>query len=124
MIEKGLTKFEQEQAYIKQNVTLQSVATMIGTNPKYLSQYINVCKQTGFSEYLNNLRIKYVLNRLEKSFIEREDRFRIWSMSDVAEAAGFGSREYYAKAFVKFTNMKHSDYVGQLEKIHKKGRNS
>jgi len=45
-------------------------------------------------------------------------------MSDVAKAAGFGSREYYSKAFFKYTNMKHLDYVRQLEKDYKKGRNS
>jgi AraC-like DNA-binding protein len=123
-IEQNLKLFEQNEGYLKNSTTLSGIARNIGTNQRYLSQYINHSKGVGFPEYINTLRIEYVLKRLSQSYVNREDRFRIWSMSEVAKAAGFGSREYYAKAFFKYTNMKHRTYINQLEKNYSKRRNS
>lgn len=124
LITEKLKKFEKDEGFLHPSTSLTSIAKTLKTNPRYLSIYINHYMGQKFPDYLNTLRIKYVLNRLESSFVNRKDRFRIWSMNEIAKEAGFGSREYYSRAFFKYTNMKHRSYLKQLEKQQNIGRNS
>jgi len=68
-IKSKLKEFEIGKAFLDPKTNLNKIAIQLGTNSKYLSMYINQFKGFGFPEYLNKLRIEYVLNRLSKSFV-------------------------------------------------------
>jgi len=119
-IKEGLNKFENKEGYLQPNVTVGGIAKKIGTNRKYLSQYVNHVKEVKFPDYINALRIDYALRR----FHTNEGNFKIWRMNAIAKELGFSSREYYTKAFQKHTKIKPNEYLENLMKDEKKHRNS
>ena len=60
----GLKKLEQKEAFLDPNFKLAFVAKKLNTNTAYLSQYFNQVMQKSFSEYTQELRIHYVLQKL------------------------------------------------------------
>ncbi|WP_433991486.1 hypothetical protein U8527_20225 [Kordia algicida OT-1] len=61
-----LDKLEESLFFLNSNCTLQTLAKKVKTNTNYLSKIINKYKQKKFYEYLNDLRIQYVLKRLNE----------------------------------------------------------
>jgi len=116
----GLSAFQNREEYLRSNVTVGDVAKKIGTNRKYLSQYINHVKGVKFPDYVNSLRIEYALRRFQTN----EGNFRVWRMNAIATELGFSSREYYTKAFLKHTNIKPNDYLEKLRNDLEKQRDS
>ncbi|MBU2974967.1 helix-turn-helix domain-containing protein [Zobellia sp. B3R18] len=114
-IKEGLNMFMLKQEYLKPNITVGDLAKTIGTNRKYLSQYINHVKGIKFPDYINTLRIEYALHRLQTN----EGNFRVWRLNAVAKELGFSSAEYYSKAFKKHTNYKPNVYLENLIKNEK-----
>jgi len=119
-IESGLDLFEKNEEYLASSITVGEIAKKIGTNQKYLSQFINYEKNMKFPDYINSLRIDYALRRFETN----EGKFRAWKLNAVAKELGFNSREYYVKAFVKYTGMKPNHYLDRLIKDIEKHRDS
>ncbi|TPN84531.1 hypothetical protein [Aquimarina algicola] len=56
-----LKKFEDNEEYLKRKITTITLAKKFNTNTKYLSRIVNTYKQKTFTEYINELRINYVL---------------------------------------------------------------
>ncbi len=62
-----------EKRFCREGLTIKDVATEMGTNQNYLSQYLNNCLNKTFSVWLNTLRIeesKILLTSSEKLSIE------------------------------------------------------
>lgn len=56
--------FEKDKMFLQQSLTLKDVATKIGTNRSYLSEYINNKKNSTFFDYVNNYRLEYAVKLL------------------------------------------------------------
>ena len=105
-----LHMFEQEKRYLTKSITLNSLAKEIHTNTNYLSKIINTYKESSFSNYLNTLRINFIVNELNV-----KNKYSKFTIQALAEEAGFNTSESFAKAFYKITNAKPSDYIRKLE---------
>lgn len=109
-----LNRFERENGFLKKKLKIYDLAKQFGTNSKYLSMAINEYKHKNFSQYLNDLRISYVITRL------REDKkFRKYTIKAIAEEIGFSNSESFSKAFHKITKIYPSFFIKQLEKSEK-----
>ena len=108
---KGLEHFEQNQIYTDQNITLHSLAKMIGSNSAYVSKVINNVKQKNFASYLNDLRITFATKKLQS-----DTTFRKFTIKAIALDAGFKSAESFSKLFYKKNNIYPSFYIKQLRK--------
>lgn len=106
-----LEEFEQSEAYLAQDVSLQSVAKKFKTNSSYLSKVINLKKDKNFSQYINELRIEFAVNELK-----RNARFRKYTIRAIAEEVGFGNSQSFSKAFYKRTGLQPSYFVRNLNK--------
>src|SRR5690606_2652902 len=62
---KKLEQFEVNKGFIKQNLTLSKLAASLKTNPKYLSKVIVDYKQKEYTQYINDLRINYLIELLK-----------------------------------------------------------
>ena len=51
--------FDIEQMYLKPNINMSQIATMIGTNRSYLSVYLNKNLHANFYDYVNRYRLEY-----------------------------------------------------------------
>lgn len=63
VLDKLLKKFNkvfiEEQAYLDPNMTMEEMASRIGTNRTYISRIVNMKYGVSFREYLNTLRIEH-----------------------------------------------------------------
>ncbi|MBW1297685.1 helix-turn-helix domain-containing protein [Aquimarina litoralis] len=110
-----LEKLEDSDFFIQQDCNLYSTAKKIGTNTSYLSKTLNEYKKQSFVEYLNNLRINYVLNRLKN-----DSKFRAYTITAISEEIGYKSTNTFTKAFRKKTNLTPSYYIKQFIKEENK----
>lgn len=106
-----LTRFEEKQGYLKPNITVSSLSKDLKTNSKYLSKTINAFKQKSFSNYINDLRIHFIVEKLKA-----EPKFRRYTIKAISSECGFNTTEAFSKSFYKTTGIYPSFFLKQLEK--------
>ncbi|WP_299221355.1 helix-turn-helix domain-containing protein [uncultured Aquimarina sp.] len=113
---KKLSIFEEKQEFLQPNITVSSLSKDLKTNSKYLSKTINFYKQKSFSNYINDLRIHFVVERLKS-----DTKFRKYTIKAIANEIGFNTTEAFSKSFYKTTGIYPSFFLKQLEKkeVHK-----
>ncbi|MBR9854664.1 MAG: helix-turn-helix domain-containing protein [Algicola sp.] len=109
IILKRLTKLEQEHFFLDHSCSLREVALQLKTNPKYLSQVVNQEKRMSFSNYINELRINYLLERL----LEDPD-FRHNKLSYIATSVGYNNLNTFNTAFKKRQGILPSFFINEL----------
>lgn len=107
---KKLATFEKEQGYLVMNLKLTDLAKQFDTNSSYLSKTINHFKDKNFSQYLNDLRIAYVLNHLKE-----DKKYRKYTIRAIAEEIGFSNAESFAKAFYNQTGLQPSYFIKKIK---------
>ena len=106
-----LEKFEKSKKFAKKNYTLSSLAKELHTNSSYLSKIINTTKSVNFSNYLNDLRIEYAIEKLTEDKL-----FRAYTIEAIANAVGFNKAQSFSTAFYKKTGIYPSYFIKQLKK--------
>ncbi len=110
----GLEKLEQSLYFLNSNCNLQNMAKKVKTNTTYLSKIISTYKHKKFYEYINELRIEYVLKRLKE-----DSKFRNYSIKHIAEEIGYKSTNSFTKYFKAYTKLYPSYYIKNLEDTDK-----
>jgi AraC-like DNA-binding protein len=108
---KQLDKFERDKKFLEKDITLVKLAAAFNSNNKYLSKIIAHYKEKGFVEYINALKIDYLINLLQE-----DKRIRNYTNKALAEEAGFSSTQRFANAFLTKTGMPTSFFIEQLKK--------
>jgi AraC-like DNA-binding protein len=106
----GLKKLEQKQTFLEPNFKLAFVAKKLNTNTAYLSQYFNQVMQKTFSEYTQELRIHYVLQKLKDA-----PYFRKYTLQAIAEEVGYKDAKTLVRVFKKQTGLSPNYYIERLE---------
>lgn len=106
----GLKKLELKETYLDPNFKLAFVAKKLNTNTAYLSQYFNQVMQKTFSEYTQELRIHYVLQKLKDS-----SYFRKYTLQAIAEEVGYKDANTLVRVFKKQTGLSLNYYIEKLE---------
>ena len=110
-IKTKIIHFESSTGFKQNNLTLDKLARDLDTNRDYLSKFINEEKGKNFSQYLNELRINYILLEL------RNDRkLRKYTINAIASEVGFSTSESFSNAFKRTTGTLPSFYIKLLEK--------
>ena len=107
-----LDKLETQEYFLNSNCNSQSIAKKTKTNVTYLSQIINTYKGKSFTDYINDLRIEYVLKRLKN-----DKKFRSFSIKGIATELGYKTDDSFVKHFKKKTGLNPSYYIKELNKI-------
>lgn len=107
-IRKNLQKFEDEKEFLKPNLNLKKIAIRVGTNPNYLSFYINTEKGMHFNRYLSELRIKYIAELLAEDPIAAHQKTEV-----LAKLCGIASRSNFLKLFSEIYGMSLQEYQHQ-----------
>lgn len=105
-----LDEFEKSDLFINNSISMSSLAASCGTNTKYLSYIINTYKNKDFNNYINELRVNYVIEKLRNT-----PRYRKYKISVLAEEAGFSSQNKFATIFKKTTSISPSLFIKYLE---------
>ncbi len=102
-----------KKLYLDSSISLQKVASALGTNRSYLSKAINLELHQGFSATVNSLRIKEAITIITNSNSEKI------GVSGLATDTGFGSRTAFIAAFSKHTGMLPSTFINNYKAICK-----
>jgi AraC-like DNA-binding protein len=106
----GLKKLEIKETFLDPNFKLAFVAKKLNTNTAYLSQYFNQVMQKTFSEYTQELRIHYVLQKLKDA-----PYFRKYTLQAIAEEVGYKDANTLVRVFKKQTGLSPNYYIEKLE---------
>jgi AraC-like DNA-binding protein len=90
---KLLVLFEKEKAYRKPELKITEVSQLLSTNRSYVSALINNEFSCSFNEFVNKYRIA------EAKRMINEDSIENYSLSYIAESAGFGSVGTFIRVF-------------------------
>ncbi|AZI69343.1 helix-turn-helix domain-containing protein [Cloacibacterium normanense] len=102
--------FEKEQQFLDYKITQKLLSEKLGTNPTYLSKIINVYKEKNFSNYLNDLRLEYVVELLktEHKYLNRD-------IKELANIAGFTNAEAFSDNFQRKFEIKPSYFIKMMK---------
>lgn len=106
-----LDHFEKELTFLNSEINLNQLASLWNTNRSYLSTLINQYKGKSFTDYVNQLRIDYVLQKLDNEAV-----WRAYKISHISEKIGFSSSRSFSNAFLKVTGISPSFYLQKLKK--------
>ena len=101
----------EKQYYLDTALTLQKLATHLGTNRQYLSNFINREKQKTFYEYINDFRVEAA-----KCLLDGCSNGNEHSMEDLASMSGFNSYSTFLRQFVKRYGVSPSQYLKESNK--------
>ncbi|MCO6148270.1 helix-turn-helix domain-containing protein [Flavobacterium sp. NRK1] len=108
---KQLEKFEANNKFLQKDLTLVNLAVSFNTNTNYLSKIINYYRNKNYINYLNDLRIDYIVDLLKK-----DNKFRNYTIKALAEEAGFNTAQHFSKAFFARTGIYPSYFVTELNR--------
>ncbi|CAM4439938.1 helix-turn-helix domain-containing protein [Flavobacterium terrigena] len=106
----GLKKIEQKKTFLDPNFKLAFVAKKLNTNTAYLSQYFNQVMQKTFSEYMQELRIQYILQKLIDT-----PHYRKYTLQAIAEEVGYKDANTFVRVFKRQTGLSPNYYIEKLK---------
>ncbi|WP_130735280.1 AraC family transcriptional regulator [Flavobacterium sp. J27] len=110
-----LKTFEKENIFLDSSLTLEKLATILETNSKYLSKVVNVNYKKTFPNYLNQLRINYIVKELKTNKLLKN-----YTINAISKEAGFNNSDSFSAAFEKTTGLKPSFFIKELNKVEEK----
>jgi AraC-like DNA-binding protein len=108
---KGLQELKKSHYYLNKDISLNSVATELNINQRYLSYVINKHKSKDFAGYINELRINYIIDKLKN-----DDRYLKYKISYLADQCGFSSHSRFTITFKKVTGVSPLNFITYLQK--------
>ncbi|MXS70649.1 helix-turn-helix domain-containing protein [Flavobacteriaceae bacterium W22] len=108
---KKMDRFEKNLGFLKNDITLSYLSSQFKTNPKSLSAVIKSSTNKNFNNYINDLRINYIIHKLYEN-----KQYREFKINYLAEESGFSSPKVFVTAFKKLTGVTPSYYITNLKK--------
>jgi AraC-like DNA-binding protein len=110
-----LDEFEASTFYTNPSMTLQLLAKKLKTNTKYLSEVIHIHKNKNFNNYINELRINYIIN-----LMTTDKKYLDYKVSYLAETCGYSSHSAFSAVFKSITELTPKQFVTFLKKKNEK----
>ncbi|WP_026450343.1 helix-turn-helix domain-containing protein [Aequorivita capsosiphonis] len=101
-----LKNFENSELFLDKQMRVATLAKQLDTNTRYLSTIINSAKNKTFNNYINSLRIQYILDKLQT-----DPKYHSYKISYLAEESGFASQSSFTTAFKDVTGFTPSAYI-------------
>ena len=108
---KKLLLFEEGTKYTDKNFNLSALSVKLKTNTKYLSYIINKYKKKDFNTYINELRILYIIKKMETN-----PAYLNYKISYLADECGFSSHSKFTSVFRSVVGMSPSRFMDMLTK--------
>lgn len=105
-----LEKFEKKHLYLENQISLSDVSKIVNTNSKYLSKIINSYKGKNFTTYINDLRIDYLIDR-----IQHDPVYQKYTINAIATEGGFSNPQAFYRVFKKRTGLKPGYFIKKVK---------
>lgn len=110
-VSKKLSKFEESNLYLDKDFNLSKMASFVDCNTRYTSRIIVETRNKKYIEYVDDLRIEYIIDKLKN-----DSKFRNYTIKALTEEAGFKSPQKFKEAFTKYTNLSPLYFIKELKK--------
>lgn len=104
-----LEEFEKGKSFLDKNMNLDVLSKELNTNRAYLSRSVNELKGKNFSQYLNELRINYIIKELKTN-----TQLQKFTIASIAEYAGYNNPVSFTTSFRKITGTLPSYFIKAL----------
>lgn len=108
---KQLEKFEEKEKYLAKDITLPKLAKTFNYNIVYVSKIIAHHRQKKFTDYINDLKIEYIIRQLKTN-----NKFRNYTNKALAEEAGFSTTQHFTRAFFKNAGISPTYFIKRINK--------
>ena len=92
------SKVEAEKLFLDPDLNIHTLASHLGYSPPQLSRIINQGLERNFSDFINEMRVTEMQDRL------LAEAYAHYSTEAIGYDVGFNSRATYSRAFKKFTD--------------------
>ncbi|GEP52645.1 hypothetical protein FNO01nite_33170 [Flavobacterium noncentrifugens] len=110
-VSKKLEKFEDSDIFLDKDFNLNKMAAYVDCNTRYTSRIICETRKKKYIEYVDDLRIDFIVNRLKT-----DNKYRNYTIKALTEEAGFKSPQKFKEAFVKSTELTPLYFIRELKK--------
>lgn len=108
-----LDAFAEHKKFRNSEISLEKLTKEFKTNPAYLSNVINTYKNKSFSDYINGLRIDFLLSEITNN---GNSDFIKFSIEGIAKDLGFNSTSAFSRAFKKEKGTNPAVFLTELHK--------
>lgn len=108
-----LSKFEKSNRFTNPNLTVVTLAKSLDTNTKYLSEVINRHKDMNFNQYVNELRINYIIAKMKQ-----DPKYLNYKIYYLAKECGFSSQSTFSTVFRASTGISPLSFIKFLKNEH------
>lgn len=105
-----LAKFEKSNRFTNPSLTIQLLARLLDTNTKYLSEVINRNKNANFNQYVNELRINYIIAKMKE-----DPKYLNYKIYYLAKESGFASQSTFSTVFRAATGISPLSFIKFLK---------
>lgn len=106
-----LEKWEKGMRFLDQDITQTSLAVYLETNVRYVSDIILNYRGKKFSEYVNDLKVDYIVEQLKT-----DKQKRMFTHDALAEEAGFSTTQRFVQAFKSRTGLSPNFFSAKIRK--------
>lgn len=110
-IVKNLEKFEANKKYLEKDMTVAKMATILHTNPKYVTKVIAKHRGKGTIDYITELKLDYIVEMLKTN-----SRYRNYTNKALGDEAGFRTTQNFTRAFKSHTGITPTYFSYKLKK--------
>ncbi|MFC0342749.1 helix-turn-helix domain-containing protein [Epilithonimonas hispanica] len=104
-----LLKFETNKKFLQPSISLISLSKELETNTRYLSEIINHHKNLNFNQYINELRINYIVEKMKT-----EPIYLNYKILYLAQECGFSSQSTFSIAFKSIMGVSPISYIKSI----------
>lgn len=106
-----LENLEKSDLFLKSDFNINMLAKKLNTNSTYISYIINNTKQQNFKQYITELRINYLIEKLKT-----DKKYQTFTIQYLAEEIGYKNASAFTRAFKKQLGTTPSEYIKVLKK--------
>lgn len=96
---------DEQQLYLKSDLTMTELCKRLSINQKYFSQAINLCHGSGFSQFINEKRIAAFESKIA------DPQYKNYSLAALSHECGFSSSSSFNRVFKSMRGMTPSAYL-------------
>ncbi len=106
-----LNEFEESKDFLNKNLSMSHLIVRFDTNTKYLRLLLKKHRNKDYNEYINALRINYIVNKLET-----DPKYRNYKISYLADESGFSSHSKFSADFKSVVQLSPSEFINSIAK--------
>ncbi|PIF46449.1 AraC-like DNA-binding protein [Chryseobacterium sp. 52] len=104
-----IKEFERGSMFTEKNFTMAQMASALESNAKYINYVLQKYRGKTFSDYINELRIKFIVDKLISN-----PEYLSYKINYLSDISGFSSHSRFTYIFKKELNISPSEFISQL----------